>query len=151
MESTLTPLTDAELRARLKGAGLRATTPRAAVLRLLGRGGHWSATEVFDAVKLELPGTSVQAVYGVLSALCEVRIARKIEASSGAALYEVHRGDNHHHLVCVECGEIRDVPCAVGEAPCLTASEGHGYTIVAADITFRGVCPDCTEVEADAA
>ena len=145
MDTTLTPLSDAELRALLKGAGLRATTPRAAVLRILGRGGHWSANEVFDAVKLELPGTSVQAVYGVLSALCEVRIVRKIEPSAGAALYEVHRGDNHHHIVCVVCGEIRDVPCAVGAAPCLTASENHGYDIVAADVTFRGICPSCTE------
>ncbi|MHA3685331.1 Fur family transcriptional regulator [Leucobacter sp. HY1910] len=143
MDTTLAPLTDAELRTRLKDAGLRATTPRAAVLRLLGRGGHWSATEVFDAVKVELPGTSVQAVYGVLSALSDVRIVRKIEASAGAALYEMHRGDNHHHIVCVVCGEIRDVPCAVGAAPCLTASESHGYDIVAADVTFRGVCPEC--------
>lgn len=147
MERTLTPLSDAELRDRLKAAGLRATTPRAAVMRLLGRGGHWSATEVFDAVKVELPGTSVQAVYGVLSALSEVRILRKIEASAGAALYEVHRGDNHHHLVCVMCGEIRDVPCAVGQAPCLTASEGHGYEIMAADVTFRGICPTCAATQ----
>lgn len=143
MEHTQTSPTDAELRDRLKATGLRATTPRAAVLRLLSAGNHWSATEVFESVRVELPGTSPQAIYGILNALTEVRMVRKIETSGGAALYEMHVGDNHHHLVCVECGEIRDVPCVIGAAPCLTASEGHGYEIVAADVTFRGVCPSC--------
>ena len=143
MERTLTPLTEAELRDRLKTSGLRATTPRTAVMKVLGRGGHWSATDVFAAVRVELPGTSVQAIYGVLAALQEVRILRKIEAASGAALYEMYVGDNHHHLICVECGEICDVPCAVGAAPCLTASDDHGYEIIAADVTYRGVCPRC--------
>lgn len=147
METTRTPLADAELRDRLKGAGLRSTGPRTAVLRLLSAGKHWNATDVFESVRVELPGTSVQAIYGVLAALHEARILRRIEPSSGAALYEMYVGDNHHHLVCVVCGEIRDVPCAVGQAPCLTASESHDYDIVAADITFRGVCPSCRAKE----
>lgn len=143
MEHTHTPPTDAQLRARLKATGLRATTPRAAVLRHLGGGGHWSATDICAAVLVELPGTSLQAVYGILNALTEVRLVRKIETSGGAALYELHEDDNHHHIVCVECGEIRDVPCVVGEAPCLTANVDHGYEIIAADVTFRGVCANC--------
>ncbi|MBP1326521.1 Fur family ferric uptake transcriptional regulator [Leucobacter exalbidus] len=143
MEHTLTPATDAELRDRLRATGLRSTTPRAAVLRLLNGGSHWSATDVFEAVRVELPGTSVQAIYGILNALTEVRLVRKIETSGGAALFEMHEGDNHHHIVCVECGELRDVPCAIGEAPCLTASDDHGYEIVAADVTYRGICPSC--------
>lgn len=145
MERTLTTPSDAELRDRLKVAGLRATNPRTAVLRLLSAGSHWSATDIFESVRVDLPGTSVQAIYGVLAALNDARIVRKIETSGGAALYEMYLGDNHHHLVCVVCGEMRDVPCAVGAAPCLTASDTHGYEVMSADVTFRGVCPNCRD------
>lgn len=150
MLSTMTPLSSADARARLKGAGLRSTGPRVAALTLLGAGGHWSATEVFESVRTELPGTSLQAMYGVLTALHEAKILRKIDPSGGAALYEMYVGDNHHHLVCIECGEIHDVPCAVGAAPCLTASDSHDYEILAADVTFRGICASCRSREAEA-
>lgn len=141
--NTETAPTEAELRDRLRSAGLRSTAPRVGVLRVLARGGHWSAAEVFEEVKGELPGTSMQAIYGVLSALDASRLARRIEPTAGAALYEMHQHDNHHHLICIECGDLQDVPCAVGAAPCLTASDDHGYEVVAADVTFRGVCPSC--------
>jgi Fur family ferric uptake transcriptional regulator len=140
-------LSDAELGDRLRHAGLRSTGPRRAVVAVLGRRGHWSAAEVFAEVAKELNGTSLQAVYGILSALSEAGLLRKIELPGSPALYELRVEDNHHHLVCVRCGEVKDVPCAVGAAPCLTASDDHGYDIVAADVTFRGVCPDCRRAE----
>jgi Fe2+ or Zn2+ uptake regulation protein len=136
-------LSAADIGERLKLAGLRSTEPRRAVVAALQTGGHWSAGDVFDAVSKDLTGTSVQAVYGILSALNEAGLARKIEPPGSPALYELRIGDNHHHLVCTECGDIRDVPCVVGEAPCLAASETHGYTIAVAEVTYHGVCPDC--------
>ena len=144
-------LSDGALGARLKGAGLRSTAPRRAVIRVLMQGGHWSASEVFEVVSRELEGTSLQAVYGILSALGEADVLRKIELPGSAALYEIRAHDNHHHLLCTQCGAIRDVPCAVGAAPCLTASDPHGFAIEAADVTFRGICPDCQGTNADRA
>ncbi|MFC5337540.1 Fur family transcriptional regulator [Leucobacter denitrificans] len=132
-----------QLSEQLNAVGLRSTAQRRAVMEVLARGGHWTAADVFDAVAKDLDGTSLQAVYGVLSALTEVGLARKIEPPNSPALYERRVGDNHHHLVCTECGEIKDVPCAVGEAPCLTASEQYGYAIHTAEVTYHGVCPTC--------
>lgn len=132
-----------QLSQQLQAAGLRSTAPRRAVMEVLARGGHWNAADVFDAVAKDLEGTSLQAVYGVLSALSEAGLARKIEPPNSPALYERRVGDNHHHLVCVECGDIQDVPCAVGAAPCLTASDSHGFEIHAAEVTYHGICPAC--------
>jgi Fur family transcriptional regulator, stress-responsive regulator len=42
------------------------------------------------------------------------------------------------------CGTIADVDCAVGERPCLTASEAHGFVIDEAEVTYWGICPDCS-------
>lgn len=52
--------------------------------------------------------------------------------------------DNHHHIVCRSCGVIADVDCAVGEAPCLTASDHNGFLLDEAEVIYWGLCPDCS-------
>ena len=127
----------------LTSAGLRSTAGRRATLQVLDHGGHFNASEVYELVKQDLPGTSLQAIYGVLGALTAAGLVRKIEPAGGPAHFERRIGDNHHHLVCYRCGRIEDVPCAIGEAPCLTASHAHGFAIESAEVTFNGLCPDC--------
>ncbi len=134
---------DARATQMLRDAGLRTTAPRRAVLTVLERGGHYGAADVFERVRQELPGTSLQAVYGVLGAFTEKGIARKVESKGGSALFEIRRGDNHHHLHCVECGRIEDIPCVVGEAPCLIPVRDLGFRVDAAEVTFKGKCPEC--------
>lgn len=137
---------------QLNAVGLRSTAQRRAVMEVLARGGHWSAADVFDAVAKDLSGTSLQATYGVLAALTDVNLVRKIELPNSPALFERRVGDNHHHLVCNDCGDVQDVPCAVGGAPCLTASVDHGFEIHVAEVTYRGVCGACRAAkEAEAA
>ena len=60
------------------------------------------------------------------------------------ARYEARVGDNHHHVVCRSCGVIADVDCAVGEAPCLTPSDGLGFEIDEAEVVYWGLCAACT-------
>ncbi|MET0843935.1 MAG: Fur family transcriptional regulator [Mycetocola sp.] len=138
--TTTRPGTEREL---LRSAGLRATEQRVAVLRALESNPHADAQGVFDVVRSELPDTSVQAVYGVLSALTDAGLARRIEPAGSPARYELRVGDNHHHIVCSRCGAIGDVDCAVGAAPCLTPAETSGFTLTTAEVTYWGLCPDC--------
>lgn len=139
----MTSRPDSSVIERLHAYGLKSTAPRRVVLEVLDRGGHLDAAKVFERVKEELPGTSLQAVYGVLTALTSVKLARKIELSGGSALFESNRGDNHHHLLCSGCGQIEDIPCVVGSAPCLTPSKTMGFNISTADVTFMGLCREC--------
>ena len=71
-------------------------------------------------------------------------LVRRIQPSGSVARYESRVGDNHHHVVCRSCGAIADVDCAVGEAPCLTASDDNGYSIDEAEVVYWGLCPDCS-------
>ena len=87
-----------DARARLRWAGLRATSARLAVLKAL---------------------------------------------AGGPVRYEVRLGDIHHHHVCRRCGAVADVPGAAGDTPCLTAADGAGYEIDAAEAIFWGRCPAC--------
>lgn len=131
---------------QLRRAGLRVTAPRLAVLEVVAERQHAETDEIAAAVRGRLGSVSTQAVYGVLNALTDAGLLRRVSTGSrNAVRYEVHHHDNHHHLLCRVCGRLEGVACAVGEAPCLEASDDHGFTIEAVDVLFRGVCPSCRE------
>jgi len=128
----------------LRDHGLRVTRPRIAVLEVLAEGGHFEVDEIANRVRGRLETVSMQAVYDVLGALARVGLARRIEPAGSPALYERRVGDNHHHVVCRSCGVVADVDCAVGDAPCLTASDDRGFAIDEAEVVYWGVCSDCS-------
>lgn len=141
----------AELRIQLKSAGLKVTNPRLAVLTVLTEQPHADADAVYQRVRQDLTTTSVQAVYGVLGALTEAGLLRRIEPAGSSALYERRTGDNHHHLICRACRTVHDVECAVGEAPCLSPSLTHEFAIDQAEVTFWGICPSCQAAQRQSA
>ncbi|WP_068428506.1 Fur family transcriptional regulator [Piscicoccus intestinalis] len=140
--------TPPEAAALLRNAYLRVTRPRTAVIDELYRHPHTDADDVATAVRLRLGKVSRQAIYDVLHALTDARIVRRIEPAGSPALYELHTGDNHHHLVCRRCGRLADVDCAVGEAPCLEPSQTHGFEVDEAEVVFWGLCPECLAADA---
>lgn len=129
--------------ALLRDAGLRVTKPRTAVIAALAAAPHASADDVFQAIASALPGTSRQAVYNVLGDLAGSGLAQRIEPAGSPARYELRVGDNHHHIVCTECGAVADVDCSVGHAPCLTPQHTAGFEISEAEVTYWGTCADC--------
>lgn len=132
----------------LRQAALRVTRPRLAVLAAVHEHPHADTDSIFGAVRRELPKVSHQAVYDVLRALTAAGLVRRIQPSGSVARYESRVGDNHHHVVCRSCGAIADVDCAVGETPCLTASDDQGFSIHEAEVTYWGVCPECVAAPA---
>lgn len=135
-------LSDAEWSARLRAGGLRVTSGRLAVLNYLQRHPHSSAAEVHQALASE--GLSLQSTHNIVHDLSACGLLRRVELpGNGGAHYELHRHDNHHHVQCIVCHRIEDVPCAIGAAPCLTPSDAHSMRILEADVIFRGVCPGC--------
>lgn len=127
----------------LRAVSLRVTRPRVAVLGAVSAAPHADADTIIGAVRTQLGSVSKQAVYDVLAALVEAGLVRRIEPSGSPARFETRVGDNHHHVVCRNCGNIADVDCAVGEAPCLHASNSHGFAIDEAEVIYWGTCPAC--------
>ena len=128
----------------LRGAGLRVTRPRVAVLTAVRAHPHADTDTIIRAVRGELPEVSHQAVYDSLHTLTTSGLVRRIQPSNSVARYESRVGDNHHHVVCRSCGAVADVDCAVGEVPCLTASDDHGFEIDEAEVIYWGRCPACS-------
>jgi Fur family ferric uptake transcriptional regulator len=135
-----TPTTAEELR----GAGLRVTAARVALLETVQDGGHPGVEAIASGVRDRVGHISLQAVYEALHALTAAGLLRRIEPADGPPRYERRVGDNHHHVVCRSCGTVADVDCAVGAAPCLTPSDDHGFVIDEAEVIFWGLCPACS-------
>ena len=134
--------------AALRDIGLRVTASRLAVLGALAAGApHASVDAIVSAVRERLGDGSAQTVYNVLRTFTDVGLVRRIEPAGRPGLYELRVGDNHHHIVCRYCEDIADVACAVGEAPCLTASDTSGYQIDEAEVIYWGRCPRCAAAD----
>ncbi len=140
MAVSQTPTTAGELR----GAGLRVTAARVALLETVRDGDHLGVEAITSGVRDRIGHVSVQAVYDALHALTAAGLIRRIEPAGSAARFEGRISDNHHHVVCRSCGAVADVDCAVGEAPCLTASDDHGFSIDEAEVVYWGLCPGCS-------
>lgn len=129
--------------ATLRQHDLPVTAQRIAVLRAVGHHPHATADDLAEAVRSDLGTISRQSVYNVLNVLTDKGIIRRIQPAHSPARYEDRVGDNHHHLVCRSCGKTEDVCCAAGHAPCLHASEQHGFAIDEAEVIYWGLCPSC--------
>ena len=128
----------------LRGAGLRVTAARVALLQTVRDGNHLGVEAIAAGVRDRVGHVSLQAVYDALNALAQAGLVRRIEPAGSSARYEGRLRDNHHHMVCRSCGSVADVDCAVGQAPCLTPSDDHGFSIDEAEVTYWGLCPGCS-------
>jgi Fur family transcriptional regulator, stress-responsive regulator len=133
--------------AELRGAGLRVTAARVALLETVRAGDHLGVEAIAAGVRDRVGYVSLQAVYDALHALTAAGLIRRIEPADSPARFEGRVGDNHHHVVCRSCGVVADVDCAVGEAPCLTASDDKGFSIDEAEVVYWGLCPNCANAE----
>ncbi|CAN5325402.1 fur family transcriptional regulator FurA3 [soil metagenome] len=140
---------------RLRQRGLRVTRPRLAVLAVLeeaaGRSEHVAVAEVAQRARTLLGSLSTQATYDCLGVLTAAGLVRRIELPGHPAQYEARVGDNHHHLVCRQCGETTDVDCLVGTAPCLTPADDARFIVDEAEVTFWGRCAACMAADVSTA
>ncbi len=135
----------------LRDHGLQVTAQRVTVLHAVAGQPHSTADDVAEAVRAEIGAISKQAVYDALGVLADKGLIRRIQPAGSPARYEDRVGDNHHHVICRDCGKTTDVDCAVGDTPCLTAANNSGYRIDEAEVIYWGSCPDCCKAHSDSA
>ena len=129
--------------ALLRENQLSITSARLAILDVISEHPHTTADVIWEHAKQKIGAISIQAVYDNLHALSERGIIRVIQPMGHAARYESRVADNHHHVVCRDCGVTHDVDCAQGERPCIEPVETHGFSIDEAEVIYWGLCPNC--------
>ena len=127
----------------LRSYGLQVTAQRLAVVRAVARQPHATADDIENLARHEIGAISRQAVYDALGTLTDAGLIRRIQPARSPARFERRVDDNHHHLVCRQCGLTVDVDCAVGDTPCLTAADSAGFEIDEAEVIYWGRCPEC--------
>jgi len=126
----------------LREVAPRVTRPRVAVLTEVGANPHTDVDTLTAKVRSRLGSVSTQTGYDVLRALGQAELIPRIEPAGSPARFGARVGDNHH-VVCRGCGDVSDVFCATGSAPCLEASNTNGFIIDEAEVTYWGICPAC--------
>ena len=127
----------------LRRHGLQVTAQRIAMLRAVSTQPHATADELATEVRSGIGSISRQSVYDTLGVLVDTQLIRRIQPAGPPARSESRVGDHHHHLICRSCNAVVDIDCAVGEVPCLTAADDHGFVIDEAEVVYWGLCPAC--------
>ena len=126
-----------------RSTGRKVTAQRQCVFRALqGDETHPSAEAVHAAVAREMETISLKTVYQTLHDLVELGEIASLDVGTGMTRFDPNVADPHHHLVCRQCGSVRDLVAAFPE---LEIPEGAelGFEVGSAEIIFRGLCPDC--------
>jgi Fe2+ or Zn2+ uptake regulation protein len=133
-----------DLLERLRGRGWRMTAQRRVVAEVLdGDHVHMTADEVHSRAVAKLPEISRATVYNTLGELVSLGEVLEVSTDKRAKRYDPNAHRPHHHLVCAQCGQIRDVHPGGNPLADLPDSERFGFTVSDVEVTYRGVCPNC--------
>jgi Fe2+ or Zn2+ uptake regulation protein len=128
------------IRATLRGAGLRVTLTRVELLRALLAAHEPVALE--DAARLVgEAGGDPATVYRNLQALTEAGVLRSVRGVGRREMFEpATRGaDGHAHISCTRCGRVE----CVDNAPHPKPPAVKGWQVSDVTVTAWGLCPDC--------
>ncbi len=123
------------------GKRFKRTPQRLAILDYLdGNTAHPSAEDIYRAVAKRYYSMSFATVYNTLNTLSQAGVVRELTIDPDRKRYDPDT-TMHHHLICVTCRKIVDVPGEVGVA--VPEGVATDYTILGSHVEFYGQCPSC--------
>jgi Fe2+ or Zn2+ uptake regulation protein len=132
-----------EIGRRLNIKRYRLTKQRLAVLKALqGTQSHPDANWVYEKVRMEIPHVSLGTIYRTLGILKEAGLLCELRYGSSLSHYDANV-ENHHHIVCTNCGRIDDLPLSLPHKLEEQASKATDFLINDHRLEFYGLCPDC--------
>jgi Fur family transcriptional regulator, stress-responsive regulator len=81
----------------------------------------------------------LRTVYQTLTDLAAMGELVQLNLDSGSTRFDPNVNE-HHHLVCDTCGDVRDVYVDAGK---MRVRDLDGFAIGSTDIVFRGRCASC--------
>jgi len=128
----------------LKGASLRNTEPRMAVLSALLRASRPMSQEQISA-KLSPYGPNKVTIYRTLETLVKTGVVHKAFLEERVVHYELSdrctEKQCHPHFTCRRCGETRCMPEVT--LP-MAKSPLKGFKITHQQVRLEGFCPECS-------
>jgi len=132
-----------QLEATCRSRGLSLTHQRRALLSaLIQRTDHPTADQIFDDLKEDIKGLSRTTVYRILETFVRVGLVSKISSPQAKARFDANTS-RHHHISCVQCGEVADLSVPGFDLPDLPENHPSGFQLYDYRITFSGLCQRC--------
>jgi len=137
-----------ELTDRFRARGFRVTPQRQAIFRLLdGNVEHPTVEALHESARAEMPTISLKTVYQTVHDLEDLGEVHLLHVGTGSVRVDPNVEHPHHHMICTECGRVRDVLVDVGDLR-IPARARDGFDVADVQVHFRGVCADCADAAA---
>ncbi|MGM8214035.1 ferric iron uptake transcriptional regulator [Bacillaceae bacterium W0354] len=136
------------IKQELQSKSYKLTPQREATVRVLleHEEDHLSAEDVYLLVKEKSPEIGLATVYRTLELLSELKVVDKINFGDGVSRFDLRKegADHfHHHLVCVECGSVKEIEeDLLGDVEKVVESQWK-FKVQDHRLTFHGVCENC--------
>ena len=137
-----------KIKQQLHESGFKLTPQREATVLVLleNEKDHLSAENIYFLVKQKSPEIGLATVYRTLEILTELRIVDKVSFDDGLARYDLRKEGAkhfHHHLLCLECGNIEEVEeDLLGEVE-IVVEQRYNFIVKDHRLTFHGICQEC--------
>lgn len=133
-----------ELAAMMHQADVRPSIHRLAVLGYVAnKRTHPTAEEIFNGLVADYPSMSKTTVYNSLHALTDAGLLRELDLENCKARYDLAPQQPHSHFICTGCGRIFDMKMPGN----LTIELEPGFCLSAVNLSYRGLCPECSSTE----
>jgi Fur family ferric uptake transcriptional regulator len=128
----------------LQQIGYRLTPQRMMILDAIAdSGGHISAEEIHERVRVAYPYLDISTVYRTLDLLKTLHLVSETDMGRGHAQYELLSKGLHHHLICTECGKILDVDNSFLDPLRSAIDEEYDFHAEIEHLAVFGICGDC--------
>ena len=132
----------------LKENGLKATFQRMNILDVVEKNGHMSVEDIYDEVTKVHPSLSLATIYKNIILMMEKGVLVEVPIAGKKPKYELAKTD-HIHLVCTECGDVEDKPCAEDTDKLFDElTEKEHFKLNMRQVNLYGVCASCQEAVA---
>ena len=137
----------AELEAVMVRRGLRSTTQRRLILdRMFEIGEHFTADDLIADVRQADSSVGSATVYRTLRMLVESGLLQEHRfADNEGTRFELLVSDKHHdHIICLNCGKIREFEEPLIEQLQERVAEQLGFKLESQTHQLYGLCGDCS-------
>ena len=131
----------------IQAKGLKTTRQRSTIVQVFFRlRGHISVEELLREVKKVNPRIGYATVYRTLHLLVESGLVEERRFGDGLARYEGRNEVEHHdHMICLECGKIREFSNPRLLELQEQLAEENGFKIFRHRLELYGSCEDSAE------
>ncbi len=128
----------------LKEKGYKHTGKREEMLEIFAKHDRYlTAKEVFEEMRFDHPGLSLDTIYRNLSMFVTLGILEMTELSGEKHFrFACSHDEHHHHFICMECGRTKEIDvCPMDKVK----GNLQGFDISGHKFEIYGRCPDCIQ------